>query len=236
MTNIYYPRLIKRVRAVLIDSVLVPVSIFATLIVGDALGVTQSFAKVMLFAIPVFVLEPVLVAFTGGTIGHHMMKIRITRLGGEGNINILAASVRFVIKVLLGWLSFIFVLTTKKHQAVHDLIARSLVVHKDTIGLPAYDVLSERESDTERYIYPSAWRRITVVIAYCVLVYISISVLVLVVSSAECLGSNRCSTADAVAEIALSIIWLVTTGWIVVRGWNGRLFGCRRKPVCPSDA
>ena len=234
MTDIYYPRLIKRVRAVLIDSVLLPVSIFSVLIVGDALGVTHSFAKAMLFVVPVLVLDPVLVAFTGGTVGHHLMKIRITRLDGTGNINILAASVRFIVKVLLGWLSFVFVLTTKKHQAVHDLVARSLVVHKDARGLPSYDVLSERERDTGRFVYPPAWRRTIVVIAYCILVYLSVSMVSLAATSADCIGRNRCSTTDAMIEIALSIIWLVATGWIVVRGWNGRLLGCRRKPVSPS--
>jgi uncharacterized RDD family membrane protein YckC len=232
MTNFFYPRLIRRVRAVLIDSVLLPVSIFSTLIVGDALGVTSTFAKAMLFGLPVFVLEPALVAFTGGTVGHHLMKIRITRLDGMGNINILAATVRFVVKLLLGWLSFIFVLTTTKHQAVHDLVARSLVVHKDVRGLPAYDVLPERKSDTENYVYPPAWRRIIVAIAYCVLVYIAVCVVILAVASTECTDGNRCSTVETLFEIALSIMWLVTTGWVAVRGWGGRLYGCRRKPVC----
>jgi len=233
VTNIHYPRLIKRVRAVLIDSVLLPVAIVATLIIGDALGVTHMFAKAMLFVVPVLVLDPALVAFTGGTVGHHLMKIRITRLDGTGNINILAASVRFVVKVLLGWLSFVFVLTTKKHQAVHDLVARSLVVHKDASGLPAYDILPERERDTGSYVYPPAWRRTIAVIAYCILAYLAVSIASLAVTSADCLGRNRCSTTDAMAEITLSIIWLVTTGWVIVRGWNGRLLGCRRKPVSP---
>lgn len=154
MANVLYPRLIKRVRAVLIDSVLVPVTVFGTLILGDALGVSHPFAKAMLIAAPIFVLEPAFVAITGGTVGHHLMKIRVTRLDGAGKINILAATVRFIVKMLLGWMSFIFVLTTIKHQAVHDLIARSLVVHRDASGLPSYEVLPERKSDTEGYVLP----------------------------------------------------------------------------------
>ena len=231
MTNIPYPRLIKRVRAVLIDSVFVPVAMFSTLIIGDALGVTQTFGKAMLLVIPVFIFEPALVAFTGGTVGHHLMKIRITRLDGKSNINIFAATVRFLVKLFLGWLSFIFVLTTKKHQAVHDLLAGSLVVHKNISGLPSYDVLAERKSDTENYVYPPAWRRIVVVITYCIFLLIVTSVLTGVLSSAECMGLDICSTSDKFLEIILSVIWLVGTGWVVVRGWSGRLYGCRRRPV-----
>jgi len=235
MTALFYPRLIKRVRAVLIDSVLVPVSVFATLIAGDALGLTHFYAKAMMFVLPIFVLEPAMVAFTGGTVGHHLMKIRVTRMNGQGNINIVAATLRFLVKFLFGWLSFIFALTTSKHQALHDMVARSLVIHKDTSGLAAYDVLSERRYDVERYIYPPVWRRIIVVIAYCVLVLVVTSFAMAFVSSAECMNYDRCSMAEKIFETAFSLLWLGTSGWIVVFGWSGRLYGCRKRPVMPCD-
>ena len=91
MSPIIYPRLIKRVRAVLIDSVLLPVAILVTLLLGNALGVSHPVGKAMLILAPIFILEPGLVAFTGGTVGHHLMKIRITRTDGKRNINIFAA-------------------------------------------------------------------------------------------------------------------------------------------------
>ncbi len=213
----------------LVDSVLVPVAAFATLIAGDALGVTQPFAKVMLIVMPIFILEPALVAFTGGTVGHHLLKLRITRLDGKGNINILAATARFIVKLLLGSVSLIFVLTTRKHQAVHDLVARSLVVHKDINGLPTYDVLSERKNNTEKYAYPPAWRRVIVAIAYCVLVLILVNVLAVVVISSECTRLNICNTKDMMFSIALGLIWLGATGWVIIQSWGGRVFGCRRR-------
>ena len=111
MSPISYPRLIRRVRAILIDSVLLPITVFGTLILGDALGVTHTYGKVALILVPIFVLEPGLVAVTGGTVGHHLMKIRIATIDGQRNINIFAATLRFLAKLLLGWLSLIFVLT-----------------------------------------------------------------------------------------------------------------------------
>ena len=229
MNAIAYPRLIKRVRAVLIDSVLVPVSVFGTLILGDALGVSHPFGKAMLLLAPIFILEPGLVAFTGGTIGHHLQGIRVTSVDGLRNINIFAATARFIVKVVLGWLSFIVVLTTSKHQAVHDLVARSIVIHKDATRLPDFEVLAERTLDSDTYIYPPAWRRVAVITAYAVAATIVFGIASTVVSSADCLNAQRCTTLDKLFEIVLSICWIVGLGWLTVRGWSGMLYGCRRR-------
>ena len=229
MSPIIYPRLIKRVRAVLIDSVLLPVAILVTLLLGNALGVSHPVGKAMLILAPIFILEPGLVAFTGGTVGHHLMKIRITRTDGKRNINIFAAIVRFVVKLLLGWLSFIFVLTTAKHQAVHDLVARSLVIHKDTAGLPAFEALTERAFDNAAYVYAPGWRRVVVVFVYAVLATVALSIAITLVSTTECIEARKCTTLDKLFEIALSVLWIVGLGWLTVRGWNGMLYGCRRR-------
>ena len=138
MIQVFYPRQIRRVRAILCDSVLLPIIVFGTLIIGDASGVSHLYGKVALALVPIFILEPGLVAFTGGTIGHHLFKIRVAKTSGYGNINIVAATVRFVVKMLLGWLSLIFVLTTRKHQAGHDLLARSVVIHANPSALTFY--------------------------------------------------------------------------------------------------
>lgn len=209
MATVAYSRLIRRVHAVLVDSVVLPVTVISILVVGDRLGVSDSLGKAMLIAIPVLILEPGLVALTGGTVGHHLLGIRVAKQDGSGNINILSAAVRFVVKLLLGWLSFILVLTTAKHQAVHDLVVRSIVVVKNPGGLPAHEALSERIIETDAYLYPSAWRRIVVIALYWVLATEILSAL----------GSN----------VVFDIAWLLGLGWITVRGWNGRLFGCMRR-------
>jgi uncharacterized RDD family membrane protein YckC len=234
MNAVAYPRLIKRVRAVLIDSVLLPVAVFSTLIAGDALGVSHPIGKLLLIIVPIFVLEPGLVAFTGGTIGHHLLKIRITRLDGKRNINILAASVRFVVKLLLGWLSFIFVFTTARHQAFHDLVARSMVIHKDSSGLPAFEVLSERALDNDSYVYPSRLRRIAVIAAYAILCTVVLSLAIFLTLTSECLEARRCTTLDKAIELVLSMLWLVGLGGVTVLGWNGRLYGCKRSCRAPD--
>lgn len=229
MNAITYPRLIKRVRAVLIDYVLVLVSVLGTLILGDALGISHPVGKVMLFLVPIFVLDPGLVAFTGGTVGHHLQGLRVATVDGTRNINIIAATLRFALKAVLGWLSFIVVLTTAKHQAVHDLVARSVVIHKDATGLPAFEVLAERAIENPTYVYPPVWRRVVVILGYVLAATILLSVAIAVVLTSSCLDGHRCTTLDKLSEILLSVGWLVGLGWITVRGWNGTLPGCRRR-------
>ncbi|MEO7402047.1 MAG: hypothetical protein ABIU95_00090, partial [Burkholderiales bacterium] len=100
--DLRYPRLIKRVQAVLIDSILIPICAIGTLLLGTSLGVSGPFAKFMLLAGPALLLEPVLVTLTGGTVGHHVIGLRITRFDGIRNLNVFLALVRFAVKMALG--------------------------------------------------------------------------------------------------------------------------------------
>ncbi len=193
------------------------------------MGVRSGFGKGMLFLLPLLILEPAMVAFTGGTIGHHLMKIRVAKMDGSSNINFFSATIRFMMRTLLGGLSLIFVFTTAKHQALHDLMARSVVIHKDPTGLPEYDVLTERQSDHAAYVYPAIWRRVVVVAVYWLLFTIALALALALVSSAECMQGAQCTAAEKMLENLLSIVWLLCLGWVTVRGWGGQMFGCRRR-------
>lgn len=228
--EVSYPRLIKRVRAALIDSVVLVIALFASFAMMHVLDISQSYAKILMILAPVFILEPGLVAFTGGTIGHHLMKLRVTKSNGTGNINIVLSVIRFITKFVLGWISFIFVLTSTRHQAAHDFFARSVVILKSPAGLPVYDVLSERKPADTEYLYPAPLLRALVIAAYWVLATAMLVLCTYVTSSEPCVRNNRCSGAEFLLHNALGIIWLVALGWITVKGWRGGLFGCRKKP------
>lgn len=224
-----YPRLIRRVQASLVDSVLLPVGVVLSLILGESLGVISGYGKVLLVVLPIFLLDPALVSLTGGTIGHHLLKIRVATRDSCHNINLIAATIRFLVKVLLGWVSLIFVLTTSRHQAVHDLLARSVVLHKDSASLPAHEVLSERTQETHLFVYPPPWRRALIIALYWILVTIVIWIVNYLALSTVCLEKHQCTTIDYLLNISLNIAWLIGLGWATVLGWNGRLLGCRRR-------
>ncbi|MGP1717773.1 MAG: RDD family protein [Methylophilus sp.] len=235
MAAITYPRLIKRVRAVLIDWTFTILVIFLSIWIGSKMGVSTVTGKVLLIVLPILILDPMLVTFTGGTIGHHLMGIRVTRMDGLTRINIVAATARFIVKTLLGWFSFIFVLTTSRYQAVHDVLMHSIVVHKDPQGLPSYEVLTERPPKNDPYLYPSAWRRFLVIAAYWVLYTLIISVCSAIFITPTCLDHQRCGAPEDITSFIISLAWLLGIGWITVRGWGGRLYGGRKKlPATPQ--
>lgn len=233
-----YPRLVKRVRAVLIDTLLLPVAAIATAMLGSAAGVTHPYAKLMLLVGPVLLLEPCLVAYTGGTMGHHVMRLRVMRADGVRRLSLAAATLRFAVKLFLGWLSFVFVLATAKHQALHDLLARSIVIHRDPAGLPAYDVLAERSDDAD-YLYPPAWRRLLVIALYALLA--SAAYLGALVASAHgatlgaCIMRGHCTILAQLLLAALRVLWFASLCWIAVEGWSGALLGARKRPRDAQD-
>ena len=63
MNDIYYPRLIKRIRAALIDSLLIPIAAIALLIIGTSIGNPAIWMKIALVALPVVILEPGMISW-----------------------------------------------------------------------------------------------------------------------------------------------------------------------------
>lgn len=120
-----------RVYAYLLDMCLVigPVFFLSPLIL-NRLGLPEFYLSAIyglaIFA-TLFLYEPLLVARCGGTLGHHMMSIRVLSRKGE-NLSFLAAFFRFSMKFLLGFVSFLPLVI--KNQTIHDLAAGSHVVKK----------------------------------------------------------------------------------------------------------
>jgi hypothetical protein len=176
----------------------------------------------------ILVLEPGLVAFTGGTLGHHLMGLRIRDASRDQNIGILRAIARAIIRTLLGWLSFIFVLVTKKHQALHDYFTSTVVVLRRPQSLPAHEKFVERTENPVLHAFPSKLRRVLMILLYVALASVAVSVLSAVFLSDGCLSDSRCSQRDEIVSQVLSILWLASVGAATVLGWRGLLFGSRR--------
>lgn len=227
MSAVAYPRLIKRVRAVLIDSVVVPAAAVASVAAGYLSGSTGIWERVALIAVPVLLLEPGLVAWTRGTVGHHLVGIQVTRPDGT-RLGFLAATVRAAVKYLLGWFSLIFVLTTEKHQAIHDLTVGSIVTYKDPGRQQAYDLLPERLVESPQFVYPSRLYRGVFIVLYAIAFTVVIIVVTALAVRVVCATRHGCGTAGSLLSLALEVVWLVGTGALVVLGWNGRLPGARR--------
>src|SRR5262245_14896431 len=123
-----YGRFSRRVRAMFIDWMVFILMIFGALFAAVTVR-SDEFSLDLGFGLAALILlyEPVLVSLAGGTIGHILSNLRVVDDHTQENISFLKALARLVIKATLGWYSFITMATTRRHQAVHDLLTGSTV-------------------------------------------------------------------------------------------------------------
>ena len=235
-TDQIYPRLLRRVRAVLIDSGIAIVVMFSWWL---TLPLLEGFHWSIKLAFPVTawaIFDPILVSTTGGTPGHHIMGLKIVSARTKHRIDIVRALIRSVLRGVLGWMSFILVLITKKHQAIHDLILNTIVILKSPETVRSNERLTERSLDYNNFVYPSSFRRLFVIVIYFVLSTLAYAVGNVAVLSESCLSGSICSQFDSAISRGASVLWLLSLGAIVVYGWRSELFGARRKPISNGSA
>src|SRR5260370_42592600 len=110
----------------MLDWVITLIIIFGAVLVATTVGNNNvSRALGILVVIALLLYEPVLVSFTGGTLGHYFSNLRVVDERSGGNVSFLKACARVVIKGVLGWYSFIVMTSTRRNQAVHDLLTES---------------------------------------------------------------------------------------------------------------
>lgn len=234
--EILYPRLLRRVRAFLFDSVIFIVLLYAWLATMPVFENTPLLLKISLLIIPIAILEPILVAFTGGTLGHHFMGLRIRDASSDQNIGVLRATARAIIRTFLGWLSFIFVLVTNKHQALHDYFTSTVVILRHPESLPAHERFGARTEDHAQYRYPSIARRTAVILVYLCLGFFALIALNVATLAEACLNGEYCTHGEIAVRQLLSILWLLSLAVSIVLGVKGRLYGARRSPMPRSNA
>lgn len=223
-----YPRLIRRIQALLIDSAVLLVVFICSVALAGVFKFDNELLGAVIAFLPVILVEPLLVSLKGGTIGHHILGLRVRNISNNKNLNIFSAIIRTVLKAILGTVSLVCVLTTKKHQAIHDLLTRSIVVINDTNGMPSYEVLPERELDHEHYYYPGVIRRLLFITLYFILFFISIGLFTVFGLSDSCVKLDRCSNLDSVVIVVMTLYYWAGIFGIPALGWMSKLYGCRK--------
>ena len=123
-----YPALLKRYQALFIDGILLlAVMIIIMVVTEDSPYHTEIMISTWLVC--AFCYEPILSAYSA-TIGQRLMKIRVRNVD-DPNVRILLgrAYLRFVVKGLLGWLSFVTIHSNPAHRAIHDYAGSSVVIN-----------------------------------------------------------------------------------------------------------
>ncbi len=227
-----YARFSRRVRAIVIDLMVAWALIFGALALAIAVS-SDNFSRGLGFTVIAVLLlyEPVLVSFTGSTVGHYFTNLRVVDDGG-GNISFLKACARLIIKSLLSWYSFVILAATRRNQALHDLLTRSTVQIRDPSRAAPDQYITERV-ELAASDMPSRLRRVLVTSGYLVLAFTLLTLGVggietSSVLSRACVNNGYCSAAERMLDLAVGVASILMTALIVTLGWRGRLFGARR--------
>src|SRR3954451_16057883 len=161
-----YARFLPRLSALFIDAIVLSVVMFGALLVAVVIR-SGNIARVLGFTVVgVWLLyEPLLVSFAGGTIGHRRTNLRVVDDRTGTNIGLLKSFGRTVIKGALGSVSFATMLTTRRSQAIHDLLTRSTVQVRDQAFAGPRLYIRERQ-EFAKDLLPSRTRRMLVIGLY----------------------------------------------------------------------
>lgn len=232
--DLRYPRLARRLEAVLLDVFVIILAMLLAMNLLVQINVHGGW-KAAMMALIVLVLEPGMVSMTGASIGHHLRGLRVQDADTRANLGVPRALLRFLVKNLLGLYSIVFMLVTRRHQTVHDLATKSVVILKNPDALRAGHALEERPAEEAGYAIPPWPRRVVVILAYCVVALFVGGTSFAPLYSEQCLYYGSCSYTDRLVNVATGLVWIVAFGFILVSGWRGRLWGARRTKTAMSE-
>jgi uncharacterized RDD family membrane protein YckC len=123
-----YPSLSDRIQSSFIDLILLVALMFVFANILDKFSTVPDWIRIAMFAGLFIVYEPLLMTL-GCTLGNYIKGIRVRKMSDTAKrINILQAIVRYPIKILLGWISFVTIHFNPKRRAIHDLVSGTVMV------------------------------------------------------------------------------------------------------------
>ena len=129
MSTLVFSNIPSRVKAAVIDSIVLMVMIYLVSTILASFETVPTFVRVLLFIIVFGLYEPLLVSFFGATIGHSFAKIEVKQEAHPTKtLNFFQALLRFIIKYCLGWLSLLTMSSNEKRMAIHDHAVKSIVI------------------------------------------------------------------------------------------------------------
>jgi uncharacterized RDD family membrane protein YckC len=128
--QIEYPTLSDRVQSTLIDTVFIVVLMFISASILEKYENAPDWIRIALFFGIWCIYEPVCTVL-GFTIGNYAKGIRVRKFSNpQKKINIIQALVRYLLKISLGWISFLTMHFNPERRAIHDFAAGSVMIKK----------------------------------------------------------------------------------------------------------
>ena len=123
-----YPPLPDRIQSTFIDTILIIIlmAIFASFL--DKFENLPDWIRIVMFVALFIAYEPLCMTL-GATLGNYIKGIRVRKISDTSKrINILQAIIRYPVKVVLGWISFLTINSNPKRRAIHDLVSGSVMI------------------------------------------------------------------------------------------------------------
>ena len=126
------PSLLARYQSSFIDALVLLTALVILSMALDALGDVPGWVRVVLIG-AMLLYEPVLTAYAC-TLGQKVMRIRVrdaNSLRGNGpgqRLNLPMSVWRFMMKSMMGWLSFVTIHSNPERRAIHDFAAGSVMI------------------------------------------------------------------------------------------------------------
>ncbi len=128
VTPIKYPLLGDRVQSTFIDTILIIVSMFIISAILDRYENVPDWVRIALFVSIWLAYDPLCTSL-GCTLGNYVKGLRVRQHNNPTKkINIVLAIFRYVVKISLGWVSFLTINTNLEKRAIHDFVAGSVVI------------------------------------------------------------------------------------------------------------
>ena len=123
-----YPDLSARIQSTFIDSILIIVLMFVFASILDKFENVPDWVRIAMFASLFIVYEPLCTSLAC-TLGNYIKGIRVRKYSDHSKrINIFQAIIRYMVKILLGWISFLTINSNPQKRAIHDFVAGSVMI------------------------------------------------------------------------------------------------------------
>jgi uncharacterized RDD family membrane protein YckC len=124
----HYPYLSERIQSTFIDMLVIISMMLIFTSILDKFEDVPEWVRIILFVFLFIIYEPLCMSL-GFTLGNYLKKIRVRKESDiTKRINFFQAIIRYPVKVLLGWLSFITINNNSKRRAIHDLVSGSVMI------------------------------------------------------------------------------------------------------------
>lgn len=127
--NPAYANLLDRVKAAVVDSIIIIAMMFAATEILALFDNVPNFVRIVIFIFIFILYEPLFISLYGATIGHSKIGVSVRKDSDiTKKVSFPVAVIRFLVKAFLGTFSLFTVTGNDKRKAIHDYVANSVVI------------------------------------------------------------------------------------------------------------